>query len=30
MITINEPAQAVGVKPHAAHNWLARRLQTMP
>jgi hypothetical protein len=25
MITINELAQAVGVSPHTAHNWLSRR-----
>jgi excisionase family DNA binding protein len=25
MITINELAEAVGVSPHTAHNWLARR-----
>jgi hypothetical protein len=25
-----ELAKAVGVSPHAARNWLARRLQTMP
>jgi hypothetical protein len=30
MITVNELAQAVGVKPHAARNWLACRLQAMP